>query len=289
MRRVKEISIVIVILLVLAVGVCHGTDKVYSEMRTPQNKWQIIDATTSADNEVSDLAVTERTYTTIVAAIAAAASPSDGDGEISIFPIPDGWNGIRLRAIGITADGTATYQIYLGTLALRGTDCEMVNAGQLAWVVGTQTSIYDQITFTSGGTYVPKPGDIVTGNSSGKTAVVVSTTRLGGTWVGGNASGTITYRSASGTFTSSETVKIIDSQGVTRADVLTHAASDLVDFELADAVTVTAYCWTKSWGYASNPDTELVAEASLDLMGADVLIAVCTTASADCKLLGKGF
>lgn len=283
MRKAK-----ILIVIILLATKAYGIDKVYNETRTPQNKWQIIDETTSADNEATDLAGTERTYTTIVAAIAAASSASDGDGEISIFPIPDGWNGIRLRAAGITADGTVTHQIYLGTLGLRGTDCEMVNAGQLAWTIGTQTSIYDQITFTSGGVYVPRAGDTVTGNSSGETAVVVSTTLSSGSWAGSDAAGTITYKSASGAFTSGETVKIIDSRGETHLDVLTHAASDLIDFELADAVTVTPYCWTKSWGYAS-PGSNLAAEASIDLMGADLLIAVPTTASADCKLLGKGF
>lgn len=203
MKKAKEITAFLLVLLIF-VGVAWGIDKVYNESRTPQIKWQVIDSTTSADNEVTDLAVDERTYTTVVAAIAAASSTSDGDGEISIYPIPDGWNAIRLRCIGVADNGTVTYQIYLGTLALRGTDCELVNAGQLAFVIGTQ----------------------------------VSTTST---------------------------------------------------YELADAVTVTPYCWPKSWGYATNPDTELVAEASIDLLGADILIAVPTTASCDAKLLGKGF
>lgn len=197
MKKRLAISVLIILSLVSA---CWAVDRVYSETRTPQDKWQVIDTTSSAGTEPTDLAVTERTYTTVLTAIAAAAS---GDDEIAVFPIQGGWNAIRLRCIGITDNGTITYQIYLGTLANRGTDCELVKAGQLAFVIGTQVSV------------------------------------------------TSTY-------------------------------------EMADAVTVTSYCWPKSWGVAS-PGAELVAEATIDLIGADVLIAVPTVASCDAKLLGKGF
>jgi len=164
-----------------------------------QVAWNTIDATTSAGTEPTDLAVTERTYVTVVAAIAADAS---GDGEISYARIPPTWNALRFRAIGITENGTATYQIYLGTLAA-GTDCELAKAGQLAFVIGTQASI------TSG-------------------------------------------------------------------------------YELADAVTVTAADWAKSWGSAS-PGSDQCAEAAIDIMGADLVMVVPTTASADCKLIVKGY
>jgi len=198
----KKRVIVALVLIGLLAGVAWAIDLVHSETRTPQAKWQVVDTTTSADAEATDLAVTERTYATVVAAIAAATA-GVGDGEISIYRIPDGFNAARFRCIGITGDGTATYQIYFGTLAVRGTDCELAKAGQLAFVIGTQASI------TSG-------------------------------------------------------------------------------YELADAVTVTSYCWPVSWGSAS-PSGNLVAEASIDLLGADILIAVPTTASANCKLLIKGF
>lgn len=167
-----------------------------------QVAWNTIDATTAAGTEPQDLAVTERTYLTVVAAIAAASS-GDGDEEISYARLPPTWNALRFRAIGVTADGTATYQIYLGTLA-GGTDCELAKAGQLAFVIGTQASI------------------------------------------------TSTY-------------------------------------ELADAVTVTAYDWAKSWGSAGTADSERTAEAAIDIMGADLIVVVPTTASADCKLLVKGY
>lgn len=198
----KKRLIVVLVLIGLLTGVCWAINLVHSETRTPQIKWQIIDTTTSAGAETTDLAVDERTYATVVAAMAAATA-GVADGEISIYRIPDSHNAGRFRCGGIAADGTATYQIYLGTLALRGTDCDLVNAGQLAFVVGTQES-------------------------------------------------------------------------------------SIADCNLADAVTVTQYCWPKSWGSAS-PGSELVAEASLDFMGADILIIVPTTASANSWLFMKGF
>ena len=163
-------------------------------------------------------------------------------------------------------------------------------------MTGPQQSIYDQIAFTSGGlydanfpAYEPKPEDTVTGNNSGKTAVVVSTVLTSGTWAAGDAAGTITYKSASGTFTSGETVKITDVLGFTQSDVLTHAASDLIDFELADTLTVTAKAWGSSWTATSPADDVTNAEAEIDIKGADLMIILTTVCSVDTKLLIKGY
>jgi hypothetical protein len=249
-----------------------------------QSAWEIADEETSAGTEATALGATERTKLLVDAAITAAAS---GDDEISTYTIPSKWNAIRLRCIGITDACTVTHEIYFGSLG-GGDDCELTYAGQLAWTIGTQQSIYDQITFTSGGTYEPKPGDTVTGNTSGKTAVVVSTTLSSGAWADGDAAGTILYRSASGTFTSSETVKITDYLGVTKSDVLTHAASDLVDFELADTLTATAKSWGSSWT-STSPADDTNAEAEIDTMGADYMVILTSTCTADAKLLIKGF
>lgn len=180
-------------------GLAEGLDSGRA-LLTSQIGWNVLDETTAAGTEPTDLAVTERTYLTVLAAIAADAS---GDGEISYASIPPTWNGLRFRAIGADDDGTATYQLYMGTLA-GGTDCELAKLGQLAWVIGTQTS----------------------------------------------------------------------------------AASSTM--EMADAVTVTAADWTKSWGSAS-PGSNQVAEAAIDIMGADLLVMVPTVASSDCTLLVKGY
>jgi len=282
----KKLLMVLVVVFLLAlpcfartvpaVGYVDG-----SILHTIQEPWLIADETTSAGDEPNALGVTERTLLTVKAAA------EGGDDEISIYTLDSEWNAIRLRAIGITDGGTRTDEIYIGSLG-GGKDCELSYAGQLAWVVGTQQSVYDQITFTSGGTYEPKPGNVVTGVTSGKTAVVVSTVLSSGTWAGGNAAGTITYKSASGTFTAEEKISIVNNLGVTQADVLTHAVSDLVDFELADTVTLTAAAWNSTWGTVS-PADNTNAEASVDIKGADIMVIVTTTCNADSKLLIKGF
>ena len=128
-------------------------------VHTARPVWTVLDTTSSDSDEPTDLAVTERTYQTVKAAIGTGAS---GDAEISIFDVPRSWNAIRLRAIGITDAGTYTVEIYLGTLGdgnrdvdSTAADCELAYAGQLAWVVGTQvstTSTYemaDAVTITS--------------------------------------------------------------------------------------------------------------------------------------------
>lgn len=261
-----------------AVNIVEGTI-----LHSIQSAWVIADSETSAGTQATALSPTARTKLLVDALITTAIS---GDDEISLFVLPSKWNSIRLRAIGITDNGTRTDQIYFGSLGGR-LDCELTYAGQLAWIIGTQTSIYDQITFTSGGTYEPKPNDTVTGNTSGETAVVISKTLSSGAWADGDAAGTITYKSASGAFTSSETIKITDYLGVTQSNVLTHTG-DLVAFELADTLTATAKAWGSSWT-ATSPADETNAEAEIDIKGADLMIILTSTCNADSKLLIKGY
>lgn len=250
-----------------------------------QSKWEIADEELSGDTQTNALTTTERTKKLVDALIAANAA---NEIHISLYTLPSKWNGIRLRAIGITDNGTRTDQIYLGSLG-GNKDCELTYTGQLAWVLGPQQSIYDQITFTSGGTYEPKPENIVTGNASGETAIVVSTVLSGGAWADGDAAGTILYKSASGAFTSGETIKIVNKRGVTQSNVLTHAASDLIDFELADTLTVTSKAWGSSWTVTSPADNATNAEAEIDIKGADLMVIVTTASSVDTKLLIKGY
>lgn len=282
----------IFILGLLAIFVCgaltHVGNILGNALHTMQSQWIIADNETSTGTEASALAVGERTKKIVDRLIVAASS---GDDEISILPIPPAWNGVRFRCIGITDAATLTHQIYLGTLG-KGLDCELSHAGQLAWTIGTQLSTYDQITFTLGGAdgadYVPLPGDTVTGNTSAETAVIHSIVLSSGTFAGEDAAGTITYRSASGTFTSSETVSIKRANTVLASNALKHAASDLVDFELADTLAITADAWGSAWNTLS-PANNTNAEAQLDFKGADFMVIVTTTASVDGKLLVKGF
>lgn len=65
-------------------------------------------------------------------------------------------------------------------------------------------------------------------------------------------------------------------------------ASITSGYEMADLLTVTPSDWTKA-ATSSTPGGNRVAESRIDLMGADLIVAVPTTAGSDCKLLGRGF
>ena len=276
----KKMILLILMVTFSAGGAFGATGEV---LETTQAVWQIAESETSASTQTDALSVTERTKNLVDLLIAANANEED---QISIFQIPPKWNAIRFRAIG-TATGTFTHQIYLGTLG-NGDDCELSYAGQLAWTWGTQQTIYDQITFTSGGTYVPQVGDTVKGITSGKTAVIVAISDLSsGTWAAGTAAGTITYRSANGTFTGLETISILKGNSVKTPDAYTHANSDLIDFEFADTLVITAK--TGIWVTAVSPADNTNAEAEIDIKGADFMVIVTTTSSVDSKLLIKGF
>ena len=289
-------KMIILFILLLSAGLCEARNTVAvssvegNVLHAMQSKWEIADSTTSAGREPNALGVTERTKFAVDALISGAAVSSYA--EISTFSIPSKWSRIRLRALGITNDATRTDQIYLGSLG-EAKDTELAYSGQLAWVIGTQKSIYDQIAFTSGGSddsnfpgYIPKPEETVTGVTSGETAVVVSVLLSSGTWDAGDAAGTITYKSVSGAFSSGEKISIVNPLGVTQADVLTHT-STLIGFELADGLTVAAK--TGIWGTAVNPADDTNAEVTIDIKGADYMVIVTTVSTVDTKLLLKGY
>lgn len=111
---------------------------------TNVDRWVSLDTVTSAGTEPTALAADERTYQTVVAAIAAAAS---GDDEIIVYDIPRGWNQLRGRVIGVTDNGSVIQSIYLGTLGNlhrhaddTAMDCELSYLGQFTWTIGQQAS-----------------------------------------------------------------------------------------------------------------------------------------------------
>lgn len=113
-------------------------------LHTDHSRWVVIDSTTTAEGNVDDLGVTERTYQIVRTLIDTAANDDD---SMSIFDIPRGWNGIRIRAIGITNDGDQDYAIYAGTLGdgnrdadRTSADCELAYIGLFSFVIGTQAS-----------------------------------------------------------------------------------------------------------------------------------------------------
>jgi len=217
----------------------EGTRVDPGAVQTTRPVWVVIDETVGSA-AVTDLTVAERTYQRVRAAM--VADPNDL--EISIFDVPRDWNAARFR---ILAEGGDTedvvYKLYAGTLGdgnkdsdATAADCEIALVGILTAVIGTQISTYHEITFTSGGVVEPQLGDIATGNESGETVVVQSVALSGGAWADGDAAGTVQYRTKSGVFTNSETITLTRGGVAVNADAYTHAASDLLAFEIADTL-----------------------------------------------------
>ncbi len=285
----KLVFLIVVVLLVAGASLTSVSQVDGNALHTMQNAWLIADETTSTGDEPTALGEDERKKLRLDIAIAADSS---GDGEISTLLIPPKWNTIRFRSINITADsGNVVYGLYLGTLG-GGIECDLIYAGQLDFTSGDQDSQYYQIAFTLGGAdgaaYVPQPGDTVTGNTSGKTAVIISVLETASTWSAGTAAGTVTYRSSTGTFTGLETVSIKRANRVLASNAYKHANSDLVLFEWADTLVVTAKSWGATWSSVS-PADDTIAEAELDVKGADFLVMLPSTCDADAKLLIKGY
>jgi hypothetical protein len=88
---------------------------------------------------------------------------------------------------------------------------KILNTGAKAWIpffkLNRPGSGYT-IAFTSGGTYQLQEGDVITGDTSTKTATVLKILTNGGSWATGNAAGYIIVASASGAFTAGETVHV---------------------------------------------------------------------------------
>ncbi len=152
MRRIKLIMVIALILTTFVIAntvvIPHDKEGVRVDpgaLHTARNVWTVLDATTAAEGAATDLAVGERTYQAVKTAILAAAG---NDDSISVFDIARGWNGIRVRAIGITDDADVDYAVYAGTLGDGNrdadstvADCELAYIGLFSFVIGTQSSV----------------------------------------------------------------------------------------------------------------------------------------------------
>lgn len=125
--------------IAVILGMAAQRAMVGSELATPNFPWVAAASFLSAGTEATALDVTERTYKTITTAIAAAAS-GDGDEEIVIYTPPYGTNAIRIRAIGLSPNGTVEIDILSGTFDGSTDDCEMALRGTLTFTIGLQKS-----------------------------------------------------------------------------------------------------------------------------------------------------
>lgn len=84
------------------------------------------------------------------------------------------------------------------------TACEMFKSTSSGWAA---VALGRELSFTSGGTYVPAEGNTITGEISGATAVLTRIALESGTYAGGDAAGKYIFASQTGTF-QAETVKV---------------------------------------------------------------------------------
>lgn len=156
-------------------------------VQTARPVWVNIATSASTGDEPTDLAETERTYLTAKAAQIADVS---GDGKIAFFDVPRDWNGLKLRAEGITADQSYVTEIYLGTLGDgkrdadnplgdKTFDCELAYYGQATWTIGTQASttatyeMADTLVLDQTGSTYPAPPNGAISPGSNRVAEVV--------------------------------------------------------------------------------------------------------------------
>lgn len=130
--------------MVLGIGVvlvmAAARAQLGSELCTPNFPWVSVTAWTSAGTEPTALAVGERTFKTVTAAIAAAATDA-GDEEIVIYTVPYGTNAIRIRCLGTTANsGVTTFDVLSGTFNGGLDDCNFALRGTLTFTTGSQVS-----------------------------------------------------------------------------------------------------------------------------------------------------
>lgn len=117
-------------------------------MATAQDVWSVAETCSSADDEVTALDETERTFKIIQALILTEGDTTDKNGEIEFVLIPKWANGARFRAIGIADNGDYITEIRAGTLGTSpsfaiatGTyDSDTAIVGTLTWKIGTQVS-----------------------------------------------------------------------------------------------------------------------------------------------------
>lgn len=165
-------------------------------------------------------------------------------------------------------------------------------SAQIAWNVLDATTVADA-----------EPADLTVGERTYLTVLAIIATGASGddeisyarippTWnavrfrcIGTDDNGTITHQIYLGTLgdeTDCELVKVAQF-----AWVIGQQVSTTSNYEMAHEVTVTQYCWNKTVGSVS-PSGELVAEGIVDVLGADFIVIVTSSASCDSKLLCKG-
>ena len=109
------------------------------------------------------------------------------------------------------------------------------------------------LSFTSGGSYQPRPGQTIVGAASGATAFIESISIDSGSWSGGSAAGDLTIRRKSGSF-ESENINIGSNSNVAtiNGSLTYNAPETLVSDDLASDIVFNPNREIVSFGMVSN-------------------------------------
>jgi len=151
MKRVLFACIIVVVAVALFAVSIYATNApiraiaraaVGSELATNDSGWFVIGEFEEAAD--SDLAVTKRTYATIVAAMTAAGDPNDAN--IVICDLPYGANAVRFRNVGTGAADDHVYVVY-SSAKFGAADSAFVKRGTLTFKTGSQASTFSGFEF----------------------------------------------------------------------------------------------------------------------------------------------
>jgi hypothetical protein len=107
--------------------------------------------------------------------------------------------GMNVHDMSLTVEGLALHGDLNPSLV-----CERL----LGDLIEAMTGVKWTLSVTSGGPYEPQVGETITGGTSGATGYIESITLSSGSWLAGDAVGTIVFRRGSGTFAASEKLAI---------------------------------------------------------------------------------
>lgn len=191
---------------------------------TPAVGNTITGATSGATGVICRIDGSTLSLTKVTGTFVAETFTGGGGGSFSAAPIRNGYltgedNAISLNAAAdiyradiTTVNGARAIRgvhIYKGTVYAfvnnaGGTACELFKSTSSGWAA---VALGRELSFTSGGTYVPAEGNVITGETSGATATLTRIALESGSYAAGTAAGRYIFASQTGTF-QAETVKV---------------------------------------------------------------------------------
>jgi hypothetical protein len=191
---------------------------------TPAVGNTITGSTSGATGVICRVDGTTLSLTKVAGTFVAESFTGGGGGSFALAPVLGGYptgydDAVSINAAAdiyrtdiATVNGARPIrglQMYKGVLYAfvnnaGNTACELFKSTASGWAA---VALGRELAFTSGGTYVPAEGDVITGEISGATATLTRIALESGSYAAGTAAGKFIFASQTGTF-QAETVKV---------------------------------------------------------------------------------